>query len=46
MRVRIGIDHPRNLGLPIDAADWVLGRFTDEQMTIIRQEIKNLHCDI
>ena len=46
MRVRIGIDHPRSLGLPIDAADWVLGRFTDEQMTIIRQEIKNLHCDI
>lgn len=31
-RIRIGIDHPRNLGLPIDAADWVLGHFTDEQL--------------
>lgn len=36
-RIRIGIDHPRNLGLPIDAADWVLGRFTDDQLKIIKK---------
>ncbi len=30
-RIRIGIGHPRDFGLPIDAADWVLGRFTVEQ---------------
>lgn len=45
-RVRIGIDHPRNLGLPIDAADWVLGRFTDEQMSAIQTAIKNISCEI
>lgn len=42
MRIRIGIDHPRNLKLPIDAADWVLGRFTPEQMLIIRNAIKQI----
>ena len=46
MRVRIGIDHPRNLGLPMDAADWVLGRFTDEQMAIIQTAIKNINYEI
>lgn len=41
-RVRIGIDHPRNLGLPIDAADWVLGKFTNEQFEIIQDTIKKI----
>lgn len=36
-RIRIGIDHPRNLNLPIDAADWVLGRFSDEQFATIHE---------
>ncbi|MBO4746252.1 MAG: aminoacyl-tRNA hydrolase [Alphaproteobacteria bacterium] len=42
MRVRIGIDHPRNLGLPMDAADWVLGKFTNEQFEIIQDTIKKI----
>lgn len=41
-RIRIGIDHPRNLGLPIDAADWVLGRFTDEQLEIIKKTLNDI----
>ncbi len=43
MRVRIGIDHPRNHGLNIDAADWVLGRFTPEQITVINDTIKKIN---
>ena len=39
-RVRVGIDHPRHLGLPIDAADWVLGRFTNEQLSTVYDVIK------
>ncbi len=31
-RVRIGVGHPRVLGLRQDAADWVLGQFTDEEL--------------
>ena len=46
LRVRIGIDHPRNLGLPIDAADWVLGRFTDDQLETIQTAIKNINYEI
>lgn len=42
MRVRIGIDHPRNLGLDVDAADWVLGRFTPEQLLVINDTIKKI----
>ncbi len=41
-RVRIGIDHPRNLGLPIDAADWVLGRFTPDQLKTIKEVIDKI----
>ena len=35
-RIRIGIGHPRDLGLPIPPADWVLGRFSDAELTAIR----------
>ena len=42
MRVRIGIDHPRDHGLNIDAADWVLGRFTSEQLSVIDEVIKKI----
>ena len=34
-RIRIGIGHPRDLGLPTEPVDWVLGRFTADQMTAI-----------
>lgn len=42
-RIRIGIDHPRNLGLPIDVADWVLGRFTDAQMEKIKKTLDEIN---
>lgn len=41
-RIRIGIDHPRNLNLPIDAADWVLGRFSDEQLAQIHEVLDQI----
>ena len=41
-RIRIGIDHPRNLGLQIDAADWVLGRFTPTQLAEISKAIEQI----
>ena len=41
-RIRIGIDHPRNLGSQIAPVDWVLGRFTDEQMNKINDVIAKL----
>ena len=41
-RIRIGIGHPRDMNLPMSPADWVLGRFTDEQMTEIRHAIDGI----
>lgn len=41
-RIRIGIDHPRNLGLQIDPADWVLGRFTPAQLEKINEAIDQI----
>ena len=41
-RIRIGIDHPRNLGLPIDAAGWVLGKFTPAQLDVIDSVIEKI----
>ena len=41
-RIRIGIGHPRNLGLPIDAADWVLGKFTPAQLSEIQSVIEKI----
>lgn len=41
-RIRIGIGHPRDFGLPMDPADWVLGKFTADQM----QEIKGVISQI
>lgn len=45
-RIRIGIGHPRDMGLPINPADWVLGKFDDAQMTEINRAISeiNLFC--
>lgn len=31
-RVRIGVGHPRMFQSPMDPADWVLGRFTDQEL--------------
>lgn len=41
-RIRIGIGHPRDLGLPMSPADWVLGRFTDEQSAEIYKVIDEI----
>ncbi len=41
-RIRIGIGHPRDFELPISPADWVLGKFTDTQMTEINKVISNV----
>ena len=41
-RIRIGIGHPRDLGLPIDPADWVLGKFTDAEMSAINDAISRI----
>ena len=41
-RIRIGIGHPRELGLPIDAADWVLGKFTAAQLAEIHRVIESI----
>lgn len=38
-RIRIGIGHPRDFGLPMDPADWVLGKFGATQMEIIQETI-------
>ena len=42
-RIRIGVGHPRDFGLPMDPADWVLGKFTDEQLNKINGVIENLN---
>ena len=41
-RIRIGIGHPRDFGLKIDPADWVLGRFNDEDLAKIESAIKTI----
>ena len=41
-RIRIGINHPRDFDLKIDAADWVLGRFTDEELKKINSVISEI----
>ncbi len=41
-RIRIGIGHPRDFDLPIDPADWVLGRFGVQQIAGINQAIESI----
>lgn len=41
-RIRIGIGHPRDMGVPMSPADWVLGRFTDEQLSEITRAINEI----
>lgn len=42
-RIRIGVGHPRELGLNINPADWVLGRFDSNQIKQIEEVIANIH---
>ncbi len=41
-RIRIGIGHPRDFELPISPADWVLGKFTDDQIGEINKVISEI----
>ena len=41
-RVRVGISHPRDFESKMDPADWVLGRFTDEQLDEIQKAIDGI----
>lgn len=41
-RIRIGIGHPRDFDLPMNPADWVLGRFGPVQLDLIRATIGNI----
>lgn len=41
-RIRIGIGHPRDFGMPTDPADWVLGKIPDDQMTEINGVISQI----
>ncbi|MDR2413169.1 MAG: aminoacyl-tRNA hydrolase [Rickettsiales bacterium] len=41
-RIRIGVGHPRDTGDPADPADWVLGRFSKEELEKITAAIKNI----
>lgn len=41
-RIRIGVGHPRDFNLPMDPADWVLGRFGPEQMAEINRVISQI----
>ena len=34
-RIRVGVGHPRDFGLPMDPADWVLGKFGTVQLDMI-----------
>ena len=41
-RIRIGINHPRDFDLKMDASDWVLGRFADEELKKINSVISEI----
>lgn len=41
-RVRIGIGHPRDFDIPMDPVDWVLGKFTKEQLKTIKNVLDDL----
>jgi len=42
LRIRIGIGHPRDTGSAIDPADWVLGKFSSEELKEIKSAIKSI----
>ncbi len=39
-RIRIGIGHPRDFDLPMDPANWVLGKFGPVQLNTIENTIR------
>lgn len=41
-RIRIGIGHPREFDLPINPADWVLGKFSDTEITLVKDAISKI----
>ena len=41
-RIRIGIGHPRDFELKMDSADWVLGKFSNDQLKQIESVIKTI----
>ncbi len=42
-RIRIGIGHPRDVGLAIDPADWVLGKLSDAEFKVINDVISKIN---
>lgn len=41
-RIRIGVGHPRDFNSPMNPADWVLGKFDDEQLKEIKSVIQSI----
>ncbi len=41
-RIRIGIGHPRDFDLPMDPADWVLGKFGAVQLDLVHGAIDKI----
>ncbi|MDR0367404.1 MAG: aminoacyl-tRNA hydrolase [Rickettsiales bacterium] len=41
-RVRIGISHPRGLGLPVEVSSYVLGRFSADEELLISQAVERV----
>ncbi len=41
-RIRVGIGHPRDFENPMDPADWVLGKFSAEQLSEIKTAIEKV----
>jgi PTH1 family peptidyl-tRNA hydrolase len=41
-RIRIGISHPRVLGLPIDVSDYVLSRFSPDETVLIEKAVERV----
>ena len=41
-RIRIGVGHPRDFDLPMNPADWVLGKFGPAQQELINKAILNI----
>lgn len=42
LRIRIGVGHPRDTGSLIDPADWVLGKFSNDELKKITAAIKTI----
>ena len=45
-RIRVGISHPKDMDLKISVLDWVLGKFTKDELEIIDNVIKNVKLRI